>query len=138
MSWIERLSGAAVTVSVMVAEPLRPWASEIEMGSVLLPGVVLMVTTVEKENVLLLAVTSPLVPSSKNGSVAEPPMLLRSPRTVIPVLVGLAPGVTSTVSNVVPPWMTEAGLAAPAPVGLVVPAGWLRGLGAPGMKIGRA
>src|ERR1041385_3239218 len=134
MSWIERLSGAAVTVSALVAEPLRPWLSVIEIGSVLFPGVVVTVTIVEKEKVLLPAVTSPLVPSSKNGSVAEPPMLLKSPLTMMPVLVGLAPGVTSTVSSVVPPWMTEAGLAAPAPVGLVVPAGWLRGLGAPVMK----
>src|SRR5438270_2657776 len=134
MSWIERFSGAAVTMRVIAAEPLRPCASEIAMGSVLVPGAVVTVTMVEKENVLLPAVTSPLVPSSKKGSVAEPPMALKSPRTIIPVLVGLAPGVTSTVSKVVPPWMTEAGLAAPAPVGLVTPTGVLRGLGAPVTK----
>src|SRR6478672_7833703 len=134
MSWIERFNGAVVTTRVMVAEPLRPCASEIEIGRDLVPGVVVMVTTVENENVLFPAVTSPLVPSSKNGSVAEPPMLLRFPVTTIPVLVGLAPGVTSTVSKVVPPWITDAGDAAPEPVGLVVPAGWLRGLGAPVMK----
>ena len=74
----------------MVAEPLRPCASEIEIGRDFVPGVVVTVTTVEKENVLLLAVTSPLVPSSKNGSVAEPPMLLRSPETTMPVLVGIS------------------------------------------------
>src|SRR4051794_11708516 len=87
----------------IAAEPLRPCASEIEIGSDFVPGVVLMVTTVENENVLLPAVASPLVPSSKNGSVAEPPMLLRSPETTMPLLVGFAPGVTSTVSKVVPP-----------------------------------
>src|SRR3954468_6972610 len=131
---MERFSGAVVTVSVIVADPLRPCASEIEIGRDFVPGVVLMVTTVENENVLLPAVTSPLVPSSKNGSVAEPPMLLRFPVTTIPVLLGLEPGVTNTVSKVVPPWITEAGLAAPAPLGLVVPTGVLRGLGAPVMK----
>src|SRR5262249_14483736 len=118
----------------IVAEPLRPCASVIEIGSVFAPGVVVTVTMVENENVLLPAVTSPLVPSSKKGSVAEPPMLLKSPLTVMPVLVGLAPGVTRTVSNVAPPWTTDAGLAAPFPVGLVVPTGVLRGLGAPVTK----
>src|ERR1043165_6207999 len=103
MSWIERFRGAAVTVSVIVADPLRPCASEIEIGRDFVPGVVEMVTTVENEKVLLPAVTSPLVPASKNGSVAEPPMLLRLPVTTIPELVGLAPGVTSTVRRVVPP-----------------------------------
>src|SRR5262249_54018474 len=127
-------NGAAVTVSVIVAEPLRPCASEMEMGSALVPGVVATLTVVEKENVLLPAVTSPLVPSSKNGSVAEPPMLLRFPVTVMPVLVGLAPGVTSTVSRVVPLAITEAGFADPMPLGFVVPTGWFRGLGAPLMK----
>src|SRR5262249_22863452 len=134
MSWMERLSGAAVTVRVMVAEPLRPCASEIEIGRVLLPGVVVTVTIVENDNVLFPADTAPLEPWSKNGPVAEPPMLLRLPVTTMPVLVGFAPGVTSTVSKVVPPWATDAGDAAPAPVGLVVPAGWLRGLGAPVTK----
>ena len=100
---MERFNGAAVTVTVMVAEPLRPCASEMEMGRVLVPGAVVTVTIVENENVLLPAVASPLVPSSKNGSVAEPPMLLRFPETTMPVLVGFAPGVTSTVSRVVPP-----------------------------------
>jgi len=43
MSWIERFRGAAVTVSVIVAEPLRPCASEIEIGRDFVPGVVVMV-----------------------------------------------------------------------------------------------
>src|SRR6476646_1936612 len=120
---MERFNGAVLTTRVMVADPLRPCASEIEIGKDFVPGVVVTVTTVENENVLFPAVTSPFVPSSKNGSVAEPPMLLRSPETTMPVLVGLAPGVTSTVSKVVPPWSTDAGLAAPAPLGFVVPTG---------------
>jgi len=52
MSWMERFSGAVVTVSVMVADPLRPCASEIEIGRDFVPGVVATVTTVENENVL--------------------------------------------------------------------------------------
>src|SRR5262249_17034007 len=134
MSWIERLRGAAVTVSDIVADPVRPCASAIEIGSVFAPGVVVTVTMVEKEKVLLPAVTSPLVPSSKKGSVAEPPILLKSPVTVMPVLVGLAPGVTRTVSSVVPPWTTDGGLAGRFPAGLVVPTGVLRGLGTPVTK----
>src|SRR4029453_11787296 len=44
----------------------------------------------------------------------------RSPVTMIPVLVGFAPGVTVTVRNVVPPGWTELGVAAPVPLGFVV------------------
>ena len=57
------------------------------------------------------AVTSPLVALSKNICVAGPPMELRSPVTVIPVLVGSAPGVTVAVKRVVPPGLTLAGVA---------------------------
>src|SRR6266700_7575761 len=118
----------------MVALPLRPCASEIVTGRVFAPPVVAKATVVANENVLLPGVTSPFVPSSKNDCVADPPMLVRSPVTTIPVLVGLAPGVTRTVSNTLPPWATDAGLAAPAPLGFVVPAGVLRGFGAPVAK----
>src|SRR5437868_5550712 len=46
-------------------------------------------------------------------------MLVRSPATAIPVLVGFEPGVTLNVSNVVPPTPTGFGLADPVPDGLV-------------------
>ena len=41
-------------------------------------------------------------------------MLVRSPVTVIPVLVGPVPGVTVTVRKVLPPGSSELGLANPA------------------------
>src|SRR5579862_6366315 len=107
----------------MVPVPVRPWASAMEIGSVLVPGVVAAGTIVAKEKLLSPAVASPLVPSSKNCCIVEPPMLLKSPDTVTPVLVGFAPGLTSTVSNVVPPAATDEGVAAPAPLGFVVPTG---------------
>src|SRR5882762_8275279 len=65
-------------------------------------------------------VTSPFVPSSNNACVAEPPIEVRLAVTARPVLVGLAPGVTFTVSSDEPPAATEEGLAVPDPVGLVV------------------
>ena len=46
-----------------------------------------------------------------------PPIEVRSPTTVMPVLGGFAPGVTVTVRSVVPPGATVLGLAAPTPVG---------------------
>src|ERR1700759_5256708 len=118
----------------MEAFPLRPCASVMTIGKVFDPGVVLMVTTVEKEKVPLLAVASPLVPSSKNASVADPPMLLRSPVTAMPVLVGDVPGFTRTVSSVVPPAITDEGLATPTPLGLLGPATEFLGLGMPEAK----
>jgi hypothetical protein len=64
----------------------------------------------------------------------------RSPVTMIPVLVGFAPGVTVTVRSVVPPGWTELGVAAPVPLGFVVvrqglaAVAVLRGAGAPAAK----
>ena len=52
------------------------------------------------ENVSFKAIASPFVPSSKNCCDADPPIELRSPVTVIPVLVGFAPGATATVRSV--------------------------------------
>src|SRR5215467_1178848 len=46
------------------------------------------------------ATTSPWVPSSKNDCPAAPPIDVRSPDTVRPVLAGPVPGVTATVSSV--------------------------------------
>ena len=65
------------------------------------------------------AVTSPFVPSSKNCWAADPPIDERSPVTLNPVLVGLAPGVTATVRSVESPCVTVLGLAAPVPEGFV-------------------
>ena len=76
-------------------------------------------TVAPKEKTLLPATASPFVPSSKKVWVDEPPIWLRSPVTVIPVLVGFAPGVTVTVRSVLTPARTEAGVAAPTPVGSV-------------------
>src|SRR5947209_4879561 len=55
------------------------------------------------------AVTSPLVPSSKSGCEAEPPMGLRFARTAIPVLAGEVPGVRVAVRRVGLPVKTLAG-----------------------------
>src|SRR5471030_803744 len=81
-------------------------------------------------------VTSPCVPSSNNGCVAEPPMPRRSVVTVRPVLAGFVPGVTVTFSNVELPAVREFGVADPVPLGL--PHEWiddeLRGFAAPDVK----
>ena len=64
----------------------------------------------------------------------------RSAVTVIPLLAGLLPGVTATVSSVVPPTVTDAGSAVPVPVGLVsaehafTREAVFRGMGAPAAK----
>src|SRR5947208_1016158 len=89
------------------------------MGRLFMPAVVPVATVVLNEKVLSPTVTSPSVPSSKNGWVADPPIAVRSPVTTSPVLVGFVPGVTATVSRVELPAVTVLGLAAPVPVGLV-------------------
>src|SRR5258708_35417102 len=97
---------------------LRPWASATTMGRLLAPGVALTATTAEKENVPSPAVGSPLLPSSKKGWVAGPPIALKSPLTVIPVLAGPLPGGTTTPTRAGPPRAPEARGALPAPPGL--------------------
>src|SRR3954468_15171879 len=82
-----------------------------------LPGGMPLETEVAKVNTLSPAVTSPFVPVSENACVPEPPIWLKSPVTVIPVLTGLAPGVTVTVRSVAAPACTEFGLATPVPEG---------------------
>src|SRR5262252_2227576 len=118
-------SGKAMAVTVRAIEVvlLRPCASATVMGRLFAPGVALTATTAEKEN----------VPSSKNTWFAGPPIALRFPVTVIPVLVGPVPGVTTTRRSVVPPWAAEAGVALPTPVGFALVTE-LRGLGAPVAK----
>src|SRR2546425_10620 len=105
----------------MVADPLRAWASPIVAGMFLVPALVPMLTVAWNENTLLPALTSPLVPLSKKVCDAPPPIAVRSALTARPVLVGLAPGVTETVSRVIPPGWTVLGLAAPTPEGSIGP-----------------
>jgi hypothetical protein len=64
-------------------------------------------------------VTSPLVPSSKNDCAAVPPMEVRSAFTATPVLAGLVPEVTVTVSSVLAPARRLLGFAVPTPEGFV-------------------
>src|SRR5262245_58460958 len=89
------------------------------IGSGLIPDVVLGSTVAEKEKVLSPATASPCVPSSYNVCGAAPPIKLRLEMTVIPVLVGPVPGVTTTLSKVVTPGATTAGDAEAIPDGLV-------------------
>jgi hypothetical protein len=63
------------------------------------------------------AAMSPSAPSSWNADAADPPIDARSPVTVTPVLAGFVPGVTSTVSSVVCVTASDAGAAAPIPLG---------------------
>src|SRR5260370_799117 len=104
--------------------PLRPkpLVSEMVASSDFEPGAMLLATVALKEKTLSPAVTAPLVPSSKSACDAEPPMALRSAVTVRPVLAGLAPGATVTLSKVVLPTVTGFGVAEPVPLGLDEPA----------------
>src|SRR5919108_680146 len=58
-----------------------------------------------------------LPPLSVNACDAEPPMALRSPVTVMPLLAGLLPGVTVTVIVLEAPGRTAPGFADATPVG---------------------
>src|SRR4051812_49141013 len=75
---------------------------------------------IAKLNTLSPGVTSPFVPSSKKLCGAEPPIGDRSAATAMPVLAGIAPGVTLTVSRMGSPGFGLFGLDAPEPVGFVV------------------
>src|SRR5437868_2345873 len=101
----------------IVAAALRDCASPMLIGRFFEPVVVAGGNVGRNENVLSPAVASPWVPSSKNACVAEPPIVLRSPATLMPVLLGFAPGVTPTVSSVVLPARTVLGVALAAPDG---------------------
>ena len=67
-----------------------------------------------------LADASGATPSSRNAVSVNPPMAERSATTVSPVLAGVMPGTTATVSSVEPPTGTDPGLARPDAVGFVV------------------
>src|SRR5436190_22084094 len=105
----------------MEAIPLRAWASVIVTVKFFAPAVVSAPMVEETENTLSPDTASPFVPSSKNVCEAEPPIPVRFPTTVIPVLDGLLPGDTLTVSRVVAPALIVDGVAAPVTDGLVVP-----------------
>ncbi len=81
---------------------MRPCASAMEIGRLNVPGAPDAVTRNEK--MLSPAVTSPSVPASLNAWSAAPPIAVRSPVTVTPLLAGGPPaGVTVTVNSDVPP-----------------------------------
>src|ERR1051325_6011310 len=108
---------ADCTVSEMLPEEPRACESVTANGSVLPPSGVAGATVALQEKTLSPALASPLVPLSTNVCVALPPMELRSATTAMPVDDGFVPGVTVTVSSVVPPGATELGLALPLPAG---------------------
>src|SRR3569623_417363 len=86
------------TLSEMLAEPERDCASVIVTGRDFRPGVVLPPTVALYDRVPSPAAASPFRPSSWKACVALPPMLLRSAVTAMPLLAGLLPPVTATVS----------------------------------------
>ena len=97
------------TVNDALVVPLSPWASWMLIGSDFAPTLVLLATVAVNEKLLL--------PLSVNDCVAEPPMAVRSPSTVMPLLAGPVPGVTVTVMVVVAPGKRLLGLAEATPVG---------------------
>src|SRR6476659_4202731 len=105
--------------------PDRPWPSAIATVRVFRP--LKSPAVAWNEKVSSPATASPCVPSSKKDWLADPTIGERSATTVIPVLVGFAPGVTATVSNVVSPGLSRAGLAEPVPEGFVDAAQDVRG-----------
>src|SRR4029077_915737 len=99
--------GGCTMVRLIEVPDERPWASEIVTGIVFAPRVVPVATVASRVNVF---------PLPASGC-TKPPIDERSAVTVIPVLVGLTPGVTFTVSVVVSPTASEEGFAEPVPVG---------------------
>ena len=135
--WISAIVRAtAWTLIVVVAVLLRSSASEIVKVITRGPEGVPGATVTSSEKTRSPAVASPWVPSSYRGDGSTPPIGVRSALTARPVLGGFAPGVTATVSRVLPPAGTEGGFAAATPVGAVGPPqvavglAVLRGLGA--------
>ena len=128
---------APSTVSVIVAAPLRACASASATLIVFDPELVAPPTTALNEKMLSPGVTSPFDPSSKRVCDALPPIGVRSAVAVMPVLVGDCPGVTATLSRVVPVAGTVAGVAVPFPTRLPqlhAADALLRGLTAPSVK----
>src|SRR5207245_4115111 len=104
--------GGGLTLRLIDAIAERFWASVIVTGRVLAPCDVPGTTVARKLKLLL--------PSSAKACVEDPPIDERSALTWIPVLVGLVPGVTVTISSDVPPTTTGFGFANPAPEGFVL------------------
>src|SRR6266849_1001420 len=105
--WLAGAGGVCTVTEIDVVLD-RVCESEMVMPSVFTPAVVSGVTCASNVNVL---------PLPLNAWVGEPPMGERLPVTVMPVLVGFVPGTTVTLSVVVSPAESEAGVAMPMPVG---------------------
>src|SRR5437588_8845243 len=110
MSWIAYSFGSMTIVTVVVLD--RDCESMMVNVSVLEPGTPMTVVVYEN---------TPL-PVLVSDCVADPPIVVRSATTVIPVLIGFCPGVTVTVSRLIPPECTEPGSAVATPVGRVAAA----------------
>src|SRR5437763_3085342 len=102
------------TVSVIVAAPVRAWASLRRTLMVFGPELVAPPTMALKEKMLSPGVTSPFEPSSYIVWVALPPIGVRSATAVMPVLAGDWPGVTLTVGSIKPVAATGGGEAGTA------------------------
>src|SRR5207247_1578889 len=87
--------GVTVTKAAVVAA--RACASATETLMVFVPLGIAPPTVMVKEKRPSPGVASPFKPSSKRVCVAEPPSGVRSAVTVMPVLGGAAPGVTSAM-----------------------------------------
>ena len=125
------------TVRVIVAAPVRAWASLRTTLMIFAPELVAPLTMALTEKMLSPGVTSPLVPSSYIVCDALPPIGVRSAMAVMPVLAGDWPGVTATLSSVMPVAETVDGVAEPAPTRppqLHAVVALLRGLTAPVVK----
>src|SRR4051812_36425143 len=105
-----------MTGSPIVAAPVRLIASVIVTGRLLTPSAAAAAAVAAYEYVKSFGVTSPCDPSSKNTSDAPPPIAERLPTTLV-MFCAPDPFVTTTVSSEWPPAATDAGLAAPTPVG---------------------
>src|SRR5438067_1387138 len=103
------------TVRLIVAAPVRAWASLRTTLMIFAPELVAPPTMASKEKMLSPGVTSPFDPSSYIVCVALPPIGVRSAMAVMPVLAGDWPGVTATLSSVMPVAETVDGVADPAP-----------------------
>lgn len=130
----------ALIVRFCVRLTLLACASEATAVTTRLPPVVFAGIVAENEKILSFGVTSPFVPLSKKVCVAEPPMSVRFPTTVIPVLGGVVAGMTETVKSVFPLGETVVGLAEipacrfPPRLQLFVGLEVFRGAGVPNVK----
>src|ERR1043165_2208906 len=122
---------AGLTASVIVVAAGRERPSMMLIGMVFGPWVIAAPMIDVNANVCSPAGVG--APTAAKLAVAEPPIDVRSPVTVKLVLVGLLPGVATTVSVTDPPSGTTSGAAEPVPVGKEHPGGdsVLCGVGTP-------